>query len=114
MISLIRKSRNKSASKRPTCEHQTQLDRDHQHKELVGNSDSSQYKAPDDNNQTTSPSVPLNAKGKCTACVGEKSAKRKYRWKIIAGLIFPFALQALDVTMLVPQRTTNVWLSTEY
>lgn len=38
---------------------------------------------------------------KCEACVEEKRAARKYRFKLVIGLIFPFALQALDVTMYV-------------
>ncbi|KAI7920353.1 hypothetical protein M0657_003234 [Pyricularia oryzae] len=36
---------------------------------------------------------------KCEACVEEKRAARKYRLKLVLGLIFPFALQALDVTI---------------
>lgn len=35
----------------------------------------------------------------CQECKVEKRTARKYRWKLIGGLIFPFALQALDVTM---------------
>ncbi|ELQ41482.1 hypothetical protein OOU_Y34scaffold00276g7 [Pyricularia oryzae Y34] len=38
---------------------------------------------------------------KCEACVEEKRAARKYRLKLVLGLIFPFALQALDVTMIL-------------
>jgi hypothetical protein len=37
--------------------------------------------------------------GKCSACASEKKAARVYRWKIIFGLVAPFALQALDSTM---------------
>lgn len=37
--------------------------------------------------------------GKCAACASEKKAARVYRWKIIFGLVAPFALQALDSTM---------------
>ncbi|TLS25964.1 hypothetical protein PpBr36_07455 [Pyricularia pennisetigena] len=36
---------------------------------------------------------------KCEACIEEKRAARKYRLKLVLGLIFPFALQALDVTI---------------
>ena len=36
---------------------------------------------------------------KCASCVSEKKAARVYRWKIILGLVAPFALQALDSTM---------------
>jgi hypothetical protein len=41
-----------------------------------------------------------DAKGRCQTCRQEKLAARRYRWRIIAGLIFPFALQALDVTII--------------
>lgn len=37
--------------------------------------------------------------GKCVACASEKKAARIYRWKVILGLVAPFALQALDSTM---------------
>ena len=43
----------------------------------------------------------MDAKGRCVSCRQDKRAARKYRWKVIGGLIFPFALQALDVTMSV-------------
>ena len=41
----------------------------------------------------------VDGKGRCTPCRQERLAARRYRWKVIVGLIFPFALQALDVTM---------------
>jgi hypothetical protein len=44
-------------------------------------------------------SGPVTSGGKCLPCKAEKSATRKYRWKVIGGLMLPFALQALDVTM---------------
>jgi len=101
MISLIRKSRKKSAAPPPLCAHRAQVERD-QHKDAVANSDSSQPKPPQDRlPASTAPTVQDDAKGKCTTCREEKSAARRYRWKVIGGLIFPFALQALDVTMLV-------------
>ena len=37
----------------------------------------------------------------CDSCAAEATRARKYRWKIILGLVFPFALQALDSTMFV-------------
>lgn len=48
--------------------------------------------------------VATPARQKCQVCKDEKRAARIYRWKIIGGLLFPFALQALDVTMYVPLR----------
>lgn len=35
----------------------------------------------------------------CHACALERQASRTYRWKLIVGLMLPFALQALDATM---------------
>lgn len=35
----------------------------------------------------------------CLDCKAEKTAARTYRWKIILGLVWPYALQALDATM---------------
>jgi hypothetical protein len=36
---------------------------------------------------------------KCSQCKEEKRALRKYRLKTILGLLLPFSLQSLDVTM---------------
>ncbi|CAK7263292.1 hypothetical protein SEPCBS57363_000491 [Sporothrix epigloea] len=41
----------------------------------------------------------------------ERLAARKYRWKIIAGLILPFALQALDVTIVA---SALPWIATDF
>ncbi|KAI1639395.1 major facilitator superfamily domain-containing protein [Biscogniauxia mediterranea] len=35
----------------------------------------------------------------CSQCKAEKGAMRKYRRKLVPGLLLPYALQALDVTM---------------
>jgi hypothetical protein len=35
----------------------------------------------------------------CPECYAEKRRSRKYRWKVILGLVFPAALHALDATM---------------
>lgn len=35
----------------------------------------------------------------CMSCKAEKRAATKYRWKLVLGLILPFALQAFDSTM---------------
>jgi hypothetical protein len=32
--------------------------------------------------------------------LAEKKRKRKYRWKVLLGLALPFALQALDMTII--------------
>ncbi|KAF4970650.1 hypothetical protein FZEAL_9995 [Fusarium zealandicum] len=36
----------------------------------------------------------------CSTCTSDKKAARKYRWKIILGLVAPFTLQALDATVI--------------
>ncbi|KAL2675062.1 hypothetical protein Neosp_011242 [[Neocosmospora] mangrovei] len=36
----------------------------------------------------------------CSTCVADEKAATKYRWKIILGLVAPFALQALDSTII--------------
>lgn len=41
-----------------------------------------------------------DAKGRCTICRQEQLAARNYRWKLIIGIFFPFALSALDVTII--------------
>jgi hypothetical protein len=40
--------------------------------------------------------IPMQA---CPACDVERRAYRTYRWKLIVGMMLPFALQALDATM---------------
>ena len=39
------------------------------------------------------------ANGPCVLCKDEKRAATKYRWKLVAGLCLPFAIQALDTTI---------------
>ncbi|KAF4973410.1 hypothetical protein FSARC_304 [Fusarium sarcochroum] len=41
-----------------------------------------------------------SSRGPCATCASEKKAARVYRWKIIFGLMAPFALQALDSTII--------------
>ncbi|KAH8907081.1 MFS general substrate transporter [Coniochaeta sp. PMI_546] len=55
--------------------------------------------------------ITLIRKGRCTACKSEKSAARTYRWKLILGLIFPFALQALDVTIIA---SALPWIAVDF
>lgn len=47
-------------------------------------------------NESQEADSPMQA---CHACALERQASRAYRWKLIAGLMLPFALQALDATM---------------
>lgn len=51
------------------------------------------------NGQTTDAA---EAQGPCEVCKAESHKALIYRLKLIAGLLMPFALQALDVTMWVP------------
>jgi hypothetical protein len=123
MIVLIRKvKKNRAAaaastpgskqSTKPPCHHQLQP---------LQNADISRNQAPGQEKhdaqepqgkaitQDTQP--PLDQKGKCTACKSEKSAARTYRWKLIIGLIFPFALQALDVTIIA---SALPWIAVDF
>lgn len=49
--------------------------------------------------QTSTSTVRRENEKSCSICKEQKRAARKYRWKLIAGLFFPFALQALDGTI---------------
>ncbi|KAF5605930.1 multidrug transporter [Fusarium pseudoanthophilum] len=48
---------------------------------------------------------------KCVACASEKKAARIYRWKIILGLVAPFALQALDSTIIA---SALPWIASDF
>ncbi|KAJ4004434.1 hypothetical protein NW766_011740 [Fusarium irregulare] len=48
---------------------------------------------------------------KCASCVSEKKAARVYRWKIILGLVAPFALQALDSTIIA---SALPWIASDF
>lgn len=45
------------------------------------------------------PIVTTDTNQPCSICREEKLAARRYRWKIILGLFFPYAIQALDLTI---------------
>lgn len=106
MISLVRKARRRQQSSPPApspCEHQVSAEsfRSHAHPDTAANSEDSAKQRSGDGplDAGAVAPVPVDAKGKCVACRAEKSATRKYRWRVIGGLILPFGLQALDVTM---------------
>ncbi|KAI0602266.1 MFS general substrate transporter [Biscogniauxia sp. FL1348] len=42
----------------------------------------------------------------CPRCKAEKASMRKYRWKLILGLLLPYSLQALDVTIVASALPT--------
>lgn len=84
MRSFVLKKRPKSG---PPCVHQSQA------QNFRGDS------SPRETLAEQPPAPPMDAGGKCLSCREEKTVARRYRWRVIGGLIFPFALQALDVTM---------------
>ncbi|TGO86151.1 hypothetical protein BPOR_0330g00070 [Botrytis porri] len=36
----------------------------------------------------------------CSLCIQEKKASRRYRWRLTAGLLLPYMVQALDITII--------------
>ena len=60
---------------------------------------------------STSAAALVDGKGRCLACRQEKLSARRYRCKVIVGLIFPFALQALDVTIIA---SAFPWIATDF
>lgn len=38
--------------------------------------------------------------GPCTLCAEEKKALRRYRWRLTAGLMLPYMVQSLDLTII--------------
>ncbi|KAB5582509.1 major facilitator superfamily domain-containing protein [Coniochaeta sp. 2T2.1] len=89
IITLIRKARKNRAAGTtkspadPPCQHQL---------ETPTNQNGANQITDGSTTQAAQPS-------KCPTCRDEKRQARTYRWKLILGLIFPFALQALDVTV---------------
>lgn len=43
--------------------------------------------------------IARDSKGRCQICRQEQLAARRYRMRLIIGIFFPFALQALDTTI---------------
>jgi hypothetical protein len=43
--------------------------------------------------------IARDSKGRCQICRQEQLAARRYRVRLIIGIFFPFALQALDTTI---------------
>jgi hypothetical protein len=52
-----------------------------------------------------------DSKGRCTICRAEQLAARRYRIKLIIGLFCPFALQALDVTIVA---SALPWIASDF
>ncbi|KAI2632382.1 MFS general substrate transporter [Hypoxylon sp. NC1633] len=49
--------------------------------------------------------------GKCLQCKAEERAAFKYRWKLVLCLILPYALQALDVTIIA---SALPWIAADF
>ncbi|KAJ9132255.1 MFS general substrate transporter [Pleurostoma richardsiae] len=62
-------------------------------------------------NALTQPQIQISPNGKCLECKDERRAARVYRWKIILGLVFPFALQNLDVTIIA---SALPWIASDF
>lgn len=54
---------------------------------------------PESENETSYERETLPRNSKCTICTEEKRSRSRYRQKLMAGLLLPFTLQALDVTI---------------
>jgi hypothetical protein len=50
-------------------------------------------------------------KGRCQTCRQEKLAARHYRIRLIIGIFFPFALQALDTTIVA---SALPWIASDF
>ena len=95
------------SSPNPPCQHQLEALRDA--------NESNQ--APVQCSTPTSPETEPQAAtqdahpSKCPTCLHERRLARTYRWKLILGLIFPFALQALDVTVIA---SALPWIAVDF
>ena len=55
--------------------------------------------------------IARDSKGRCLTCRQEQLAARKYRNRLIIGLFFPFALQALDTTIVASALS---WIASDF
>lgn len=73
----------------------------------------------EDNNHVTQSGVTravgaspgLDAKGRCQICREQQLTARRYRIRLVIGLFFPFALSALDVTIVA---SALPWIATDF
>ncbi|XXG97725.1 hypothetical protein Hte_004034 [Hypoxylon texense] len=61
------------------------------------------------NSQNHGDDIPLNEP--CLQCKAEERAATKYRWKLVLCLILPYALQALDVTIVA---SALPWIAADF
>ena len=52
-----------------------------------------------------------DSKGRCQLCRSEQLAARRYRTRLVIGLFCPFALQALDVTIVA---SALPWIASDF
>jgi hypothetical protein len=100
---------DKEAKRREPCEHELQTDQSSstppklytsariQQNDENGIGNDSPLQQIVEKNQITDP---INYYIPCEMCKEEKKAARRYRWKLIAGLALPFAVQGLDSTII--------------
>jgi hypothetical protein len=92
----------KAAKPVKLCEHQREINLDTLNGMPSDMSDfatSPQLKESDPQNRAVDGAGRPGDIGPCVICKEEKRAARIYRWKLIAGLFFPFSVQALDTTI---------------
>lgn len=90
-------NRNVKEKKVVTCEHQSQETVEPQ---LADTPIVSNDHVEKENHAQTTTAFQTDAKGRCTLCRQEQLTARRYRLKLIIGVFFPFALSALDVTII--------------
>ncbi|KAF7953768.1 uncharacterized protein EAE97_001167 [Botrytis byssoidea] len=49
---------------------------------------------------TSEPQAGTSYAEPCSLCIQEKKASRRYRWRLTAGLMLPYMVQALDITII--------------
>lgn len=49
---------------------------------------------------TSEPPAGISYAEPCNHCIQEKKASRRYRWRLTAGLMLPYMVQALDITII--------------
>ncbi|THV46177.1 hypothetical protein BGAL_0409g00080 [Botrytis galanthina] len=49
---------------------------------------------------TSEPQAGISYAEPCNLCIQEKKASRRYRWRLTAGLMLPYMVQALDITII--------------
>jgi MFS family permease len=125
MITLIRLAKKKKAAKastpgssaskkvKPPCSHQLQGTQDVD--VLLGRGafgqEPREVNDPLKDIHYLAPPATLDDVGKCNSCKFEKRAARNYRRKVVLGLILPFALQALDTTIIA---SALPWIAVDF